>query len=362
MVWRGVANVEAAASVAPGDPSALALHDPDLVIMLDLRPTTGPANHEAVLFSALGVGALAWATWWALSLGFGPWSSGLLPAPLGLAGLGLLIAGGTSAANWAAWRNWLAGRRGLRDMLMAAPDRSPGDTRFLYEWEIRNELGRFHRGAFSLASALRRAGLPSPRAIAIGPPDFLRSLPDPPPPDLVEPEMVRSFPGRSARRGLLMWLGWAAMTVWCLSTALIVGLGLLGNRPWPWPSVLIGNVFPLAFVVLYRLRTRGYSALGGAGLIAAPSHIEWHGVGAPRVWTAADTTLVVLPSRFGASLVVRLDRGADPRRAVSHRLYFYGVDDPGFQTLWRMWLHPMSVEHLADAPRAGITPERNACT
>lgn len=201
-----------------------------------------------------------------------------------------------------------------------------------------------------ILSRVDDAGLPKPRAILIGSTNWtdqcVRSVSH----DLVEPEFVRARPTGAGMVKTVPELILVAI-VWLLLVFLFLQLLSNGVSSQSLTNVVIGviGVTALIAAVVFLFARRGYAVLGGAGLLAGPSRIELHGARRVHTWSASDTLMIVhrTSPRSGELTVNLFSDGADGSDGRGS-FRFYGVNDPGFQTLWRMWIHPHQVRNLIE--------------
>lgn len=280
-----------------------------------------------------------------------------------------VLAGGWRAAQIRAWARWLREHRAERDRIVrnGAP-LGPDEAALLCGWEVRRawptlpaELGALiGRTRPGLRASMERDGVPRVRAIVVGPASWWRELPTAVPADLVEPEEIRRRPtGRFLLRRVfsaggvpdLIARGLLALVLLAIVWRVALGMSWYGIYG-VWGYALGATVAVLA--AWWLAAAFGRSLLGSA-IVAGPSFLERAGTFGATRWTAETTTLLVSRTRDGSGVLAALTTTEAPGAPRPITLRFFGLDDPGFQTLWRMWLHPLGVEHLTPGRRRETT-------
>lgn len=325
--------------------------DSPKIFALDIRPEF----HRPTWWRALvlvGGGLLVMAL-----VAYGMWSYGAAFSILlllgGAIGLAMLVNGVLDWRRAGRWQREINEGHSERD-----GDSTTGDQGTKLDRLYRAVVLRRFRAWFgepAMVSDFRSAGAPLPRAVLIGSPKWTDRLPRSVSPDLVEPEFIRSRPtGMGLLRispGLLI-----ISIVWLFFAMLCYRFLAHGIASQSWGYIAFGALGGAALVmsVLAPIRKRGYATLGG-GLIAGPSRIEKHSARHMRAWTPHDTIMLVHRTRpRSRELTVDLisdNPGRGPRRTT---MLFYAPDDPGFQTLWRMWIHPLQVGELLERSSSAV--------
>lgn len=325
---------------------------PPLVVALDIRPAHGPPSVSPLPFFLLtGVALIVGA----FPLVFLLQTSALplyvaipffAPAPFACV-YGVVV--------WRHRRRWLAWFN-KHD----ASDRTAGaevETMRQYEHAMRSNWKPIrYRGSHHphidestlhmtwLRGAFASAGLTPPRAIALFPTRALSHLPLQVDSHLIEPEEIDAVPGVFvlAQPLRLLWTVIFWIVVLCLGYLMLLTLGLRPDVLYALSA--IGAVGWIGFAIMSRVRDRGWAR----EIVVAPSCIQIKRLGGFDRYTPENTIVVVRPRRWykqGISVILSTDgRDGSPPGVV---LSFFGLEDAGFQKLWRAWIHPARVDRIA---------------
>ncbi len=196
-----------------------------------------------------------------------------------------------------------------------------------------------------LWESIERADLTIPRAIAVFPTRELASLPLRVDPDLIEPEEIDAVPGRFVLAQPLRLLWTAAWWALFLCVGYLLLATVFSVRPrGSFVFVAFVTVAWVGFETISRIRDRGWAR----EIVVAPSCIQIKRFGGFDRYTPENAIVVVRPRRWfkqGISVILcTKDEAGSPPGAV---LSFFGLEDAGFQKLWRAWIHPMRVDRIA---------------